>query len=163
MLLVLSGIQDVSMIALLTEEHRLVVGPVHGYSLSVGQLPGSSYAVYCNACDAPIANAHYHCGICADGDFDLCCDCVDNGHLCDREEHWLIKRFIENGMVINSTTERLAPQKKAPAMEASKSSMVQKETVEDNSEIDEEEDITARTCNCCVEGKQNPYVLSCFC
>jgi next-to-BRCA1 protein 1 len=130
-----------------------VVGPVHGYSLSVGQLPGSSYAVYCNACDAPIGNAHYHCGICADGDFDLCCDCVEAGHLCDREEHWLIKRFIENGVVINSTTERLAPQKKAPAMESSKSSTVQKETVEDNAEVDDEEDITARTCNCCVEGK----------
>ncbi|KAI9788410.1 MAG: hypothetical protein M1816_006935 [Peltula sp. TS41687] len=135
-----------------------VIPPVHGYPVSVGQLPGPSYAVYCNVCDSPIGNEHYHCSICADGDFDLCCDCVDAGNLCDHEDHWLIKRSINNGVVINSTTERLAPQKKVSEMDPSRLSTVQKETAEtaeqdilDINDDGVEYDVTARTCNGCVE------------
>lgn len=73
------------------------------------QLSGSSYSVYCNACDAPIADEHYHCGICDGGDFDLCLDCVGSGQVCDGDGHWLIKRNIQDGKILNSTTKTLAP------------------------------------------------------
>ncbi|KAK3044319.1 hypothetical protein LTS18_001598, partial [Coniosporium uncinatum] len=65
-----------------------------------------SWSVYCNACDKPMANAHYHCAICDDGDYDLCESCVRVGMHCPGEDHWLIKRFVSGGKVINSTTER---------------------------------------------------------
>ena len=68
-----------------------------------------SYSVFCNECDRAIPGAHYHCSICDDGDFDLCQRCVDSGVLCGGEGHWLIKRIVKNGKVINSTTETIAP------------------------------------------------------
>ncbi|KAI9823153.1 MAG: hypothetical protein M1832_002596 [Thelocarpon impressellum] len=77
----------------------------------VPRFPGTSYSVYCNSCDVPIPHAHYHCSICDDGDFDLCQACVDAGVLCHGEDHWLIKRFVQDHKVINSTTETIAPRK----------------------------------------------------
>jgi next-to-BRCA1 protein 1 len=72
----------------------------------------ANYAVCCNSCDRTIPNAHYHCSTCDDGDFDLCQDCVDRGITCKGTNHWLIKRFVKDGIIINSTTERLAPKGK---------------------------------------------------
>lgn len=71
-----------------------------------------NYAVCCNSCDQTIPDAHYHCSTCDDGDFDLCQSCVDHGITCKGPNHWLIKRFVRNGAIINSTTERLAPKPK---------------------------------------------------
>jgi next-to-BRCA1 protein 1 len=99
----------------------------------------SSFSVYCNNCNIPVPDAHYHCGICDDGDYDLCQTCIDSGVTCPGESHWMIKRFVENGKVINSTTETLAP----------KSSV---ETTEVEEEETEEEEPT-RTCNSCIQGK----------
>lgn len=70
---------------------------------------GHPWSVYCNACDVAMADAHFHCSICDGGDYDLCERCVAAGTLCPGDGHWLIKRFIRDGKVINSTTERLAP------------------------------------------------------
>lgn len=36
----------------------------------------SSFTVFCNSCSRSIYNYHYHCGVCDDGDFDLCMDCT---------------------------------------------------------------------------------------
>lgn len=71
----------------------------------------AAWSVYCNECDKAMANEHYHCSICDDGDFDLCQECVSAGKLCPGDGHWLIKRFIRDGQVINSTTERVSPRK----------------------------------------------------
>lgn len=129
----------------------------HGDASAPGQLWGASYAVYCNECDAPIENEHYHCSVCAGGDFDLCCDCVNAGQLCDDEDHWLIKRFIKDGRVINSTTERLGPHSRADtgasagAVESSRSApAAPRASVDERSDAPEE--VAARTCNSCVEG-----------
>lgn len=70
---------------------------------------GGSWQVFCNNCDKPMADAHFHCSICDDGDYDLCQSCVNQGASCQGEEHWLIKRFIKDGKVVNSTTETIAP------------------------------------------------------
>ncbi|KAK2625010.1 hypothetical protein QTJ16_005379 [Diplocarpon rosae] len=93
-------------------------------------------SVYCNNCQASTSDAHYHCSTCDDGDFDLCQTCVDNGITCGGVEHWLIKRFVKNGQVISSTTEKLEV----------KSRLGEKK----NSSIISEEPLATRTCNSCI-------------
>ncbi|QUC20397.1 uncharacterized protein UV8b_04638 [Ustilaginoidea virens] len=70
------------------------------------------FAVCCNSCENNIPGAHYHCSTCDDGDFDLCQDCVEGGVTCRGDDHWLIKRTVNNGQIVNSTTETLAPKPK---------------------------------------------------
>ncbi|KAL1874411.1 hypothetical protein VTK73DRAFT_337 [Phialemonium thermophilum] len=79
--------------------------------------PSLNYAVCCNSCDKIIPDAHYHCSTCDDGDFDLCQDCVDRGITCYGLDHWLLKRFIKDGVLINSTTETIAPKPRVPKPE----------------------------------------------
>ncbi|KAJ5639812.1 uncharacterized protein N7484_007674 [Penicillium longicatenatum] len=71
--------------------------------------PSGMFCIDCNNCGRSIANEHFHCGICENGDYDLCPACVTNGALCRGEGHWLIKRSVENGIVTNSTTETIPP------------------------------------------------------
>lgn len=115
-------------------------------------IPGSNFTICCNHCDAAIPNAHWHCSSCDNGDFDLCTDCVNKGVLCDSKDHWLIKRFVQNGKVTNSTTERIEP-KKAPTIET----VVAKEAPGANppdckKEVSHEGLAESRTCNSCVTG-----------
>ena len=70
-----------------------------------------TFSIDCNSCGKSIPNEHYHCSICEKGDFDLCQKCVEDGVTCDGEDHWLIKRFIRNGIIIPSVTETCAPRK----------------------------------------------------
>lgn len=118
-----------------------------------------SWSVFCNACDRPMANEHYHCNICDDGDYDLCETCVKDGAHCPGEGHWLIKRFVSNGQVINSTTEKLTPKSPVapepasvqPEIPGAFTESVEEPTVEEHVEEDEYEPV--RTCNSCVRGK----------
>ena len=147
-------------VAHLAQARYLVVGSMNETSPSAEQLRGSSYAVYCNACDAPIVNEHYHCSICADGDFDLCCRCVSSGRVCEHEDHWLIKRFIKDGLVLNSTTEKVRPRKNDAMPETSKLAPVDHDTLEENEEqqVDEDTNVVS-TCNHCLEGKSSDLAL----
>ena len=110
------------------------------------------WSVYCNECDASMVDAHFHCSICDGGDYDLCEGCVAAGKLCQGEDHWLIKRSIKDGRVVNSTTERISPRKAAPAPAAV--SEVKKEMpgtfAEDVKASAEEPRFPTRTCNSCV-------------
>lgn len=108
----------------------------------------SSYSVFCNECDHAIPGAHYHCSICDDGDFDLCQSCVDSGVLCGGEGHWLIKRIVKDGKVINSTTETIAP--KATKVEDEKESF---NSPSSEVKVDAGLDVETRTCNSCVGGE----------
>lgn len=122
--------------------------PMHVHTVDQSLNLHSSYSVFCNECDLAIPGAHYHCSICDDGDFDLCQSCVDSGVLCGGEGHWLIKRIVKNGKVINSTTETIAP----------KSTKVENEKEGSNTSTpevksDEALDVETRTCNSCVGGK----------
>lgn len=103
----------------------------------------SIFSVYCNNCNQAIPDWHYHCSTCDDGDFDLCQTCIDEGVLCSGDDHWLIKRYVKNGQVINSTTEIIAPK---PAALESKTTPVEPE---------EEALIATRTCNSCVQGQHH--------
>ena len=110
-------------------------------ALRAGGCPAVSvYSVYCNNCDDSIPDVHYHCSTCDDGDFDLCQTCVNDGVTCHGEDHWLIKRFVKHGKVINSTTEKLAPK---PSFSESKTTLV---TPEPNIAS------ATRTCNNCIAG-----------
>ena len=106
----------------------------------------SAFSVFCNRCDHPIPDAHWHCSICDDGDYDLCTTCVDKGLLCENHEHWMIKRFMRDGMVINSTTETLAPKK---SVEAEKKDIPGAFTTDIKHEPAAN---LERTCNSCVQG-----------
>jgi next-to-BRCA1 protein 1 len=107
------------------------------------------FSVFCNNCQASIPDVHYHCGTCDDGDFDLCQSCVDSGVGCGSEEHWMIKRFVKNGKVINSTTERIPPKEKAAALPVVPTAI----QAQDSGLI-----IATRTCNSCIQG-MSYYVL----
>jgi len=101
-------------------------GPI---SCILPQTSSSSYMVCCNNCDTSIHGMHYHCSICDHGDYDLCQTCVDDkGVHCD-DSHWLIKRHLENGKFVNSTTETRYKRSKPcePPL------------------------VNTRTCNCCIK------------
>jgi next-to-BRCA1 protein 1 len=111
------------------------------------------WSVYCNICDKPMVNEHYHCNICDDGDYDLCQTCVDAGHHCPGDGHWLIKRLVKNGQVINSTTETVSPKLKLNEPSEMPGAFTEEKKM-DNEEVEEEQtDNPTRTCNACVNGK----------
>lgn len=113
-------------------------------------VPSNSFTICCNNCDKPIPDAHWHCSICERGDFDLCQDCVEKGCLCDSEDHWLIKRFVKGGKVINSTTETIAPKKAIKVEEKAVPGAFTSDTKKEN--VHESLDLS-RTCNSCVGGE----------
>ncbi|KAG0651986.1 ZZ-type zinc finger-containing [Hyphodiscus hymeniophilus] len=112
--------------------------------------PINIFSVYCNNCEAAIPDEHYHCSTCDDGDFDLCQGCVENGVTCKDDDHWMIKRFVKNGKVINSTTETLSPKLK-PAASESKTTLV----------APEEETGATRTCNSCIQEFPEESFVTC--
>ena len=114
-------------------------------------VPGTNFTICCNNCDGAIPDAHWHCSICYDGDFDLCAPCVEKGVLCDAADHWLIKRFVRDGKVINSTTETIAPTK-ATKVESEKE-VPGAFASENKQEQFHESIVESRTCNSCVQGK----------
>ena len=103
------------------------------------------WSVYCNNCDAAMYDAHYHCSICDGGDYDLCEPCISNGTLCPGEGHWLIKRSIQDGKVVTSTTERIG--RKA---EKETKKEIPGTFVEETKTLAEEHRLPTRTCNNCV-------------
>ncbi len=113
-------------------------------------IPSNSFTICCNNCDKPIPDAHWHCSICERGDFDLCQDCVEKGCLCNEEDHWLIKRFVKGGKVINSTTETIAPKNATKAEEKAIPGAFTSDTKRED--VHESLDLS-RTCNSCVGGE----------
>lgn len=107
----------------------------------------SVFSVYCNNCSEAIPDVHYHCSTCDDGDFDLCQTCVDDGVLCGGEDHWMIKRFVKSGKVINSTTETIAP--KAPATQPKSAPAIP------------EDPVATRTCNSCIQELSEENFVTC--
>lgn len=103
----------------------------------------NNYSVYCNSCNATIPDVHYHCDVCDNGDYDLCEGCMDKGISCAGENHWMIKRFVKNGKVINSVT-KTHPQRA--------SSNVSKATLVEAEEPKEVVVGSIRTCNSCIQG-----------
>jgi next to BRCA1 gene 1 protein len=113
------------------------------------------WSVYCNECDKAMADAHFHCSICDNGDYDLCEDCVASGKMCPGEGHWLIKRNIKDGQVIVSKVYRIPPRAKAePAAVKQDAPAIKQEMpgafAEDTKTLATEVPVPTRTCNSCV-------------
>ncbi|RDW87167.1 ZZ type zinc finger domain protein [Aspergillus mulundensis] len=68
-------------------------------------------SIDCDHCGRAIPSEHYHCNTCSDGDFDLCPQCIESGVNCEGEDHWLVRRFMKDGIITNSTTKTLASHK----------------------------------------------------
>jgi next-to-BRCA1 protein 1 len=90
---------------------------------------------------------HFHCSVCDNGDYDLCPACVDSGIHCPGEGHWMVKRFVKNGNVVNSTTQRIPPKVKATEPKDIPGAFT-----DEKQSVTYEEEAT-RTCNSCVKGK----------
>ena len=73
--------------------------------------PTGHFFINCDNCQRSIPDEHYHCSICKNGDYDLCMNCVQSGISCPVKDHWLIKRFVKNGVVTNSITENHTPRR----------------------------------------------------
>ena len=121
-------------------------------------IPSAAFTVCCNKCHATIPNAHWHCSICDDGDYDLCRDCATNGNHCGVEGHFMIKRSIENGKVICSSTEtvprklNVETKKEVPGAYTEE---VKEAPLPETSQM-------CRTCNCCVNGEPFQTEFSCW-
>jgi next-to-BRCA1 protein 1 len=118
---------------------------------------GATFTVCCNKCGVNIPDVHYHCSICQDGDYDLCHECVTNNVHCRVPGHFLIKRNIENGRVISSTTETVP--KKAVKIETEKEVPGAFNTNTKEEQLPETLEMMIRTCNSCVNGKVALYLL----
>lgn len=125
------------------------------------------WSIYCNECDAVMLNEHFHCSICDGGDYDLCTECVQSGRFCPGEGHWLVKRSVQNGQVLSSTTERLAPKPRAKdiRVETSIKTEVEKDIpgafTNDLKTLIDKTLIPSRTCNNCVSVYPEGQFVTC--
>ena len=138
---------------------RLKDGTPPGPANSTG-----AWSVYCNECDKPMADEHFHCSICDDGDYDLCPGCVSAGKICPGVNHWLIKRTLKDGQVINSVTEKILPRPKPqPQTEKEKEKEMPGAFTEEpkaavippamSAYESTSKPVPTRTCNSCVKGQ----------
>jgi ankyrin repeat protein len=58
--------------------------------------------VNCDICMSriPDFNSHYHCGICSDGDFDICQKCIASGAFYLDHSHKLMERMVKDGTLV---------------------------------------------------------------
>ena len=123
----------------------------------------AAWSVYCNECDKPMLDEHFHCSICDDGDYDLCQKCVAAGKVCPGANHWLIKRTLKDGRMINSITEKVAPKprQQTPAEKEEEKEMPGAFTEEPKTVVHPQvkahdspspKPVPTRTCNSCVNG-----------
>ncbi|KAF2745269.1 hypothetical protein M011DRAFT_406676 [Sporormia fimetaria CBS 119925] len=132
----------------------------------------SAWVVFCNRCESPMTNVHYHCGVCENGDYDLCTTCVDAGQHCPSPEHWLVKRFVNDGVVESSKTERLPPKRfrkdeepKPAAETGMPGAFVQEQPPVPSPAVADVPEEPGRTCNCCVQAvmPENEFVTCTTC
>ncbi|OBT50025.1 hypothetical protein VE04_09509, partial [Pseudogymnoascus sp. 24MN13] len=140
-------------LANLTEERRAALRANRHCPGASLQAHMNNYSVFCNSCNVPIPDMHYHCDVCDNGDYDLCQGCMDKGVSCAGENHWMIKRFVKNGRVINSVT-KTHPQKASPS-NVSKATLV---------EVEEPKQVivgSVRTCNSCIQEYPESSFITC--
>lgn len=138
-------------------------------------VPGCHWSVYCNNCDQALPSEHWHCDTCDQGDYDLCNACHDDGKHCKSSDHFMVKRWIENGKVTTSRTERVAPKPKTitPAVTLGKAPTVKREPTiasmpgafAEEKKSDPDPEVVAsptRTCNCCVKVFPEQHFVTCL-
>lgn len=55
--------------------------------------------ISCAHCQSPIRDAHHHCHICNEGDFDLCSACKEEGKHCLQGGHKMVKRTFDEQLI----------------------------------------------------------------
>ncbi|KAF2865292.1 hypothetical protein BDV95DRAFT_612872 [Massariosphaeria phaeospora] len=120
--------------------------------------PQCSWVVYCNSCNKPMDDAHFHCSICDHGDYDLCPSCVGAGVHCPGAGHWMVKRSVKNGCVVNSTTERVGPKTKPETEQEMPGAF----TDEKQPVVVAEQEEPTRTCNSCVKVLPEKEFVTCI-
>ncbi|KAF7889548.1 uncharacterized protein EAF02_001963 [Botrytis sinoallii] len=103
---------------------------------------------------------HYHCSTCDNGDFDLCPECNDAGVTCNGD-HWLIKRIVDKGQYIHSTTEKLAP-KQLSGYRDNKLQFSDSKTTLVAPAVEEKEPVPTRTCNSCISEMSEENFVTCI-
>lgn len=98
---------------------------------------------------------HFHCSVCDGGDYDLCPACVDLGIHCPGKGHWMVKRFVTNGSVVNSTTQRIPPKTRPEQCHEIPGAFT-----EEKQSVPVEE--PTRTCNCCVKILPEKEFVTCL-
>ncbi|KAI0206856.1 hypothetical protein F4808DRAFT_405552 [Astrocystis sublimbata] len=123
------------------------------------------FTVCCNSCDQSVPEAHFHCSICDEGDFDLCQQCVDRGITCYGDGHWLIKRTVVNGDIKCSSTQiapkSARPTKSKPSPSPNDALYAAHRRLASSSPCKLVQDFTARTCNCCVQEFREEMFVHC--
>ncbi|KAI0870329.1 hypothetical protein GGS24DRAFT_475569 [Hypoxylon argillaceum] len=124
------------------------------------------FTVCCNSCDRAVPEAHFHCSICDEGDFDLCQECVNRGISCYDDGHWLIRRAVIDGDMKCSSTHiapksvRPIPAKTTPSSDVSFSNLACRPRVPPIPSV-WNLDSNARTCNCCVQEFREAEFVHC--
>lgn len=129
---------------------------------------GNAFCIDCNNCGGSIPSEHYHCSICDDGDYDLCLNCVDAGVTCPGEDHWLLKRLVQDGAIINSVT-TIAPKRlesvsitEKPATVEEEPKVEEKEAVPEPEIKEEPKEVSnERTCNACFRAFSESTMVHC--
>lgn len=62
------------------------------------------FTICCNYYNDAISNTHYYYSICNNANFNIYADFVEKRTLYNTPTHWLIKQFLDNEKVTNSTT-----------------------------------------------------------
>lgn len=58
-----------------------------------------NHLIHCDHCGEQIQEPFYHCGVCKNGDYDVCGKCKSEGKRCHEKEHRLAKRVFDNGII----------------------------------------------------------------
>jgi hypothetical protein len=76
----------------------------HDEDVSIATTPAANHesTVYCDICTLWIQDIdiHYHCGICNNGDFDVCRECIASGAFCFDQSHKLVKRTAKENTLV---------------------------------------------------------------
>jgi next-to-BRCA1 protein 1 len=131
--------------------------------------PAGAFCIDCNHCGRSIANEHYHCSTCENGDYDLCPQCVDAGVSCPGANHWLIKRFVKDGFVTNSVTETVPPRNRTAIKAEEETNHVESVPDQAPEKISESPSVTPespaktdeRICNACLKDFDETKMVSC--
>jgi hypothetical protein len=84
-------------------EVRLLVEHYQKHNIAIPTADVALYSqIFCDECGSRVPNweAHYHCHICLDDDFDICFACVEKGIPCRDEAHRLVRRRFVNGKFV---------------------------------------------------------------
>ncbi|KAJ8130314.1 hypothetical protein O1611_g3318 [Lasiodiplodia mahajangana] len=122
------------------------------------------FTVCCNSCDRAVPEAHFHCSICDDGDFDLCQDCVNRGISCYGDGHWLIKRTVVNGDIKCSSTHIAPKSARPPTTKPTLSPATSFSGISCRLAAPPSDwnlDFNSRTCNCCVQEFREAEFVHC--